>query len=318
MEENFSASVNASPDEWTQVGAAAAPLVRKAATPRSLADRAMVVELERSMYTPYVRDRLETDAYGAGSVNKHLFKGDGNRVAKALAAYKAVYQYVVGHTLPWGKGEYLLKAESYFEFGNNIRNLTTAADAAVADLVANWGAEVQADIARLSRIAATNGKAHIASPDDYPAAEELEKKFSIRVVYKPVPETDHFKHLLTPEDMENFQQQIVDAENAAMAHVVRSVLEPIQYAAMRLTEADNSEQTASFRNTLIANIDDAAARMIVANVSDDPDLMDQLHRVRAMVAPFLGRENALRRDPEARAEARQSLDSLAAAMAAFA
>ena len=71
---------------------------------KGLDEKAVLVQLKRRMYSPYKRDEAETNAYGAGNVNKHLFSGPNNRVKKAMSAYGEVYNFVKDNTVPWMTG----------------------------------------------------------------------------------------------------------------------------------------------------------------------------------------------------------------------
>jgi hypothetical protein len=289
-------------------------MVRQAIKIRGLDEKAVLVSVKRRMYRPYMSDEQETKAYGAGNVNKHLFDGRDNRVKKAISAYTAVYSFVKDNTVPWSTGVDMLNIEHYFDFTSGLRKLISEADAAVADLVANWDAEVQADMDRLTQIAAAKGKPHLVNPNDYPSADEIATRFGIEVRYMPVPTAGDFRVNISDEDKASLQQQLEDAENNAARHVIEQMLEPMQRAVEKLNVPIGTDGSI-FRDSLIDNMVDVADRMARVNVSDDPVITDKIADLRSLVTTYANNKDMLRSSQNVREKAAQQISSLMGQMA---
>lgn len=131
-----------SADTWTHAADAATPLVRRAIKIKGLNEKAVLAQLKRSMYSPYKRDEAESEAYGAGNVNKHLFEGRSNRVRQTISKFSEVRTFFNDNTVPWATGVRMLNINHYFDFTSKLRKLIDDALAAADDLAANWDHEV--------------------------------------------------------------------------------------------------------------------------------------------------------------------------------
>lgn len=296
-------------DTFAHVADVAAPMVRQAIKIRGLDEKAVLVSVKRRMYRPYMSDEQETKAYGAGNVNKHLFEGRDNRVKAALSAYTAVYSFVKDNTVPWTTGVDMLNIEHYFDFTSGLRKLIDAADDAVADLVANWQDEVDADMARLTKIAAAKGKPHLVNPNDYPSADEVAKRFGIEVRYMPVPTAGDFRVNISDEDKASLQQQLKDAEDSAAKHVIEQMLEPMQRAVEKLSVPIGTDGSI-FRDSLIDNMVEVSDRMARVNVSDDPVITDKIADLRSLVSTYANNKDMLRSSQNVREKAAQQISAL--------
>jgi hypothetical protein len=276
---------------------------------KGLDEKAVLIQLKRRQYSPYKLDKDETDAYGAGNVNKHLFSGSDNRVKKAMSAYGEVYTFVKDNTVPWSTGIELLNINNYIDFTRELRALITKADAAVDDLVTHWNDEVAEDMARLTKIAQAKGKPSLANMDDYPSAEEMQGKWSIEVRYMPVPTTGDFRVNISDEDKATLQQQLDDAEKNASTHVIEQMLDPMRCAVEKLSVPIGVDGSV-FRDSLIDNMVEVSERMNKVNISDDPVVQQQINDLRALVGVYASKKEALRQSQPFRADAKAKIDEL--------
>jgi hypothetical protein len=303
-----------SADTWTPIHAAAAPLMRHVVKVRGLDEKAVLVQVKRRMYSPYKLDEAESHAYGAGNVNKHLFEGRNNRVRQTISKFTEVYTFVNDNTVPWTTGVRLLNIDHYFAFTTGLRARIDEAEAAVADLVANWHTEVQADLARLGRIAAAKGKPNLVNPNDYPTAGEIAQRFGIEVRYMPVPTTGDFRVNISDEDKASLQKQLEDAENNAARHVVEEMIGPMRRAVEKLN-VPIGQEGAIFRDSLIDNMVEVAERMERVNVCDDPVITDKIAELKSLVGSYARNKDVLRSMPDVRRKAATQIDTLVSQMA---
>ena len=67
------------------------PIVRKAVKIKNLDEKAVLVQVNRRMYSPYLHDKEESIKFGAGNVTKHLFEGKDN-IVKETGILKKTFQ----------------------------------------------------------------------------------------------------------------------------------------------------------------------------------------------------------------------------------
>ena len=281
---------------------------RPVAKVKTLADKAVLVHLKRRAYSPYRKDADETEQYGAGNVNKHLFQGK-NRVRTALAAYNEVYTYVTGYTLPWLNGIYLLNMNIYVDFTKRFNELKDAADDAVKDLCDNWNYEVQEDMKRLAAIGAAKGKPNLVNPDDYPTEFEMRQRWGIELRFAPVPDSGDFRVAISESDKDSLQSQLDDAEANAARHVITQMMEPMARAVEKLAIPIGTDKSV-FRDSLVDNMLETCERMASINLSDDPVLEDRIDEMRSLVGAYAGNKDVLRNSGAVRAKAVDQISDL--------
>jgi hypothetical protein len=280
---------------------------------KGLDEKAVLISVKRRMYAPYKLDQEESKQYGAGNVNKHLFEGRSNRVKETIGKFTEVYTYVKDNTVPWATGVRMLNIDHYFDFTGGLRPLIDSAVAAVADLHIHWDYEVNADLARLAKIALAKGKPNLANPDDYPTAAEMRDKFGIDVRYMPVPTTGDFRVGISDEDKQTLQNQLSDAEANAATHVIKEMLAPMKDAIEKLS-VPIGDKGSVFRDTLIDNIVNVAERMNKVNLSDDPDVQESIDDLRSLVHTYANNKDVLRSSQSVREKAANQIEDLVSQM----
>jgi len=275
----------------------------------SLADRALMVKLTRRMYSPYKLDKAESEKYGAGNVNKHLFKNKHCRVKVALSAYSAVYTYVKDHTAPWSKGYDILNSAYYLQFCKEFNVLRDKANAAVADLLANWDAEVHRDLQRLHQIEIEKGIPNLADPADYPTKEELAERWEIDLAFLPLPTKDDFRVEIAEHDRRRVDEQLRKAEDRVAQHVIRQMMGVARRAIDKLS-VSIGEEGSIFRDSLIDNVLDVAKRMEIVNLSNDPVVQEKVATLKAMATGYANNKDMLRQNEAVRAKAVSQFDAL--------
>lgn len=269
---------------------------------KGLDEKAVLVSVKRRMYSPYALDAEESERYGAGNVNKHLFKGRDNRVKQAISKYTEVYTYIKSHTVPWSTGVDMLNINLYQEVTHNLRRLIAEANAAVDDLVDNWDYEVQRDYNRLLPTG------H-ASLEDYPTAEHVRDRFGIEVQFMPVPTTGDFRVEISDEDKASLLSRLQDAGRNAERHVINKMLEPMIAAAEKLAVPIGSDGSI-FRDSLVENLVDVADRMARVNLSDDPVIQKQIADLKSIVGQYADNIDVLRNSQHVRDVASKQISDL--------
>ena len=276
---------------------------------KTLDEKAVLVSVKRRMYSPYKLDTEESERYGAGNVNKHLFDGRNNLVKKTISKFTEVYTFVKDNTVPWTTGVDMLNINHYEMFTSKLRELIANAEASVADLVAHWDSEVQRDLSRLAQIAAAKGKPNLANPSDYPSADEIRDRFAIEVRFMPVPTTGDFRVAISDTDKASLAKQIADVEANAKKHVVEKMLSPMTAAIQKLA-VPIGEDGSIFRDSLIDNLVDVAERMDCVNLSDDPALRQRITELKSLACNLAKGKDVLRNSQTARDNASTEISNM--------
>ncbi len=275
--------------------------------PKTLADKAMLVRLKRSMFEPYVTDKVATAAveaqngvHRAGRYNKHLLK-DSKVFAKVQAAYYAVYDYHMKHTLPWlDDGLRMLPSHLYFEYTQEMHKRTADAEQAVRQLQAAWSAEILTDKPRLGPM---------FDIGDYPA--DITARFSINLQFLPVPSVGDFRVDIDPDDRQSLERAFIDVENNISTHIAKTMLEPVKAMVEKLS-VPIGEKGAIFRDSLIENVVETVERLERVNISADAELTASLEDIRRAIGKYKGNIDALREVDTVRTQAHQEFDAIMA------
>lgn len=279
-----------------------------APAPKTLADKAMLVRLKRSMFSAYAADTGATAqveaANGvsrAGKFNKHLLK-NSNRFKRVQQKFNELYDYHIKHTVPWlDDGLRMLPAALYFDYTTEVRRLEGEALTLVADLEAHWSAEVQADAIRLGPL---------FNMADYPA--DIASKYGIDVQFMPVPSANDFRVALDPDDLASLDNAIRDAETGASRYIIEQLVEPLRKMAEKLS-VPIGEEGSVFRDSLVENVIEVTDRLPRLNINDDPEIAQAIAGVRSVVGKYTGSAmDQLRENPVAREAVKHQVDAIVA------
>ncbi len=301
---------------WQPVADVVEPIVSKAVKIKNLDEKAVLVQVNRRMYSPNMHDKEESIKFGAGNVTKHLFDGKDNLVKETNAVFGALYKYVTDMTVPWATGVRLLNANLYMEFSTELRKHVDEADRAVDKLAANWDTAVQIDYNRMLRIAQAKGKPNLANINDYPDVQTLRSKYGVNVQYMPVPTADGFDPRLgmSDADQASVQDRVNDAEANGAKYVINQMLEPMSDAVKKL-QVKIGDKGSIFRDSLIDNMVEVADRMGRINISDDPIVTERIKDLRSLVGTYANNKDVLRNSQSVRTKAVSQIDNLVGQMA---
>ena len=301
---------------WQPVADVVVPIVSKAVKIKNLDEKAVLVQVNRRMYSPYLHDKEESIKFGAGNVTKHLFEGSDNIVKETNAVFGALYKYVNDMTVPWATGVRLLNANLYMEFSTELRKHVDDANSAVDKLAANWDTAVQIDYNRMLRIAQAKGKPNLANINDYPDVQTLRSKYGVDVQYMPVPTADGFDPRLgmSAADQASVQDRVNDAEANGAKYVINQMLDPMSNAVEKL-RVNIGDKGSFFRDSLIDNMVKVADRMGRINISDDPVVTERIKDLRSLVGTYANNKDVLRNSQSVRSKAATQIDNLVGQMA---
>lgn len=246
----------------------------------SLKDRCVTVTLKRTQWSPKKWDKGVTKSVedtagvkGVGKYTKQLLKG--NKDLKDLQKkFDEAYQYVVKNSLPWmADGVRIIPAAQVIDFASAIDNIRSEAMGLVSKLHDNWNAAVQEDANRMGPL---------FDPNDYPTADEMAQRWSIRVTVAPISDSSDFRVDVGEEMKQALDKELQDVEAQATEHVVKMLMDPIKAMAEKLS-VPKGEEGSVFRDTLVTNLKDAASRALKLNINDNENIEKTCHQVLAVL-----------------------------------
>ena len=284
---------------------------------KNISDRAMTFKLSMSKFNVNVKDVDRTVEYGAGHVTKRLFKGTDNLVAKAAAAYGALYTYVHDNTLPWDVGVRIVNATFFKEFSAQVRVLRAECERVVSLVEADWGNIKAADFRRMEQIGIATNNPDLAKWSDYP--DDIGACYSVTTYIEPIAQTSSIdpRWGVDPSDVEEYNQRLRDANTNSGKHVVSNLIAPQEAAIAKLSVPIGSDND-TFRATLIGNMVGVADRMSRANVCDDPAIAQQITDLSSLAGKLDANHDILRNSQTARNQAVADISSLVNQMRGFA
>lgn len=278
----------------------------------TLAEKAMLVRLTRSMYQPYAYDEqasVEIDAlHGttrAGRFNKRLFKGD-TQLKACNQAFTEVYEYHMRHTVPWlDDGMRMLPSAGYLEYTADMRQLIAEADRRADALETQWAQLVAEDIRRLGSL---------GNAADYPLS--VREKYKISLKFLPVPTTEDFRVAISPEDRASLDRAIEEAKAGVSKHLLSEMLGPVKAFVEKLA-VPIGETGSVFRDSLVDNVMDLVWRLPKLNLTGDPLVSALITEIETVVSGYALQPDVLREDPVSRATAQAQMADVMAKMATF-
>lgn len=269
-------------------------------TNSGLSSKAMLVSLNIRKFEGRKLDkRISEDttnrngaALGAIRANKSLFAKDA---MKALnTACSAMRSFFYENTLPWQQdGTRILPVANYVSFAREMRKLIGTFEDAVSDFLTNYP-WIREDAKR------ELGLAFIET--DYPSPDKLVGKFSAGFTVMPLPDAADFRVALGDAEVAHIRREIEESVNTAFANGQKEVWErladAVRHMVDRLTVFGtqvSDARTATFRDSMLANLAAIADMMPRLNVTDDPRINAMAERIKSELLAHEPKE--LREDP---------------------
>jgi len=131
-------------------------------------------------------------------------------------------------TLPWDDNGYrVLPSAAYMDHTEKMRELSNRFDPAVEALAREFGNLVEQARVRLGGL---------FRPEDYPAPDELRRKFSFETKVMPLPDAGDFRVTLGDEEKERINRQITATVEASLQLASRDLWQRLYEAVSHLAE----------------------------------------------------------------------------------
>jgi len=283
----------------------------------TLAEKAMLVRLKRSMWQPYAYDEAATRSAGGrtlGRFNKKLCASAGE-LAAVNAAYTDLYRYVIDNTVPWlDDGVRMLSSSHYFDFSSGVRHRVALCDNEVNKLVAAWPDIIQKDKERFDLAALQSNKPSMFNATDYPT--DIAACFDVQMSFYPVPDVGDFRVEISDDDKQSMVDAIKSAEVNVTKYMLGELLGPVSKFVEKLS-VPIGEEGAIFRNSLIENVLDVANRIPALNITNDETVTKIAGQIKDVMLIHLRNPDVLRESPVVRTAVKDKMDALKNSIAEY-
>lgn len=235
-----------------------------------ITQRAMLAAVHISIWTATKHDRKVSrevaDRNGAreqaGRYNKQLLMGAG-KLEELRALAGQIRQHFYKITLPWSdEGFRLLPSHFYFDLTSRMREFESGFSVGVnqfLDVYPDYIREARAELGGLFR------------EDDYPAADKLREKFSVKLEILPVPTGDDFRVQMSAEEQARVAREIDTNVRQSLAKGTEDLWKRMREVVKHMVDRLN-EPESRYHATLVTNIFDLVSLLPQLNVNHDPDL----------------------------------------------
>ena len=277
-------------------------------TAPTLASSAMLVELNISNWSGRKKDnRASADvtsqnyaATGVANVNKKLLADNAD--LKAIQTHvTAMRNMHAAMTMPWSNsGLRLLPTAQYFKYTGAMSDMENKFWDLVNAFLGKYNDAV-IDVQMLL--------GDLFSRDDYPTAEELQRKYRVHINYMPLPDAGDFRVDISNEALREVKEQYADFYTTQYNTAMNDVWTRLHKALTNMSERldyGSKEDKKVFRDSLVGNVNDMVELLRVCNVTSSPQMAqmaDKLEEAMAGVTP-----DGLREDDTFRAETKRAVD----------
>lgn len=271
--------------------------------------RAMLAHCAVTRWNPRVLDRKVT----ADIQNSHAATTDSGDFRKALVDKSAVKDLNASAgairalhyklTLPWDdEGARLLPTRSFQKYTDEMRALNQADERLRDAFIAMYPTLVLNAKARLGTM---------YDPEDYPSADEVLGKFSVKLTFTPVPDAADFRLEVSDEIADELRTQLVSEQDAKFQNAMRDCYKRVESVVTTLSKTLRKEEPRIFAS-LVGNARELVECMTNLNVANDADL----EAVRASLDAMLpASSDALKNNPDLRKRVADDADELLAKLA---
>ena len=277
---------------------------------KPLASKAVTLKLSIKSLALSKRDRIETEAYGAGNVHKSLFKSKDNPVRVVVAKFRAVAAHLNDNTVPWDKGERMANIMHYRDLMAELRVLIADANSYRDQLADNLDPVLDAEVDRLRDLAIEANKPHIADSTMLPTASDI-RAMGVNLEMSPIPHPstlDDPRLGSTDEEIKAFTDRLDAKATEGGKHCVNEMISAMEQSSTTLS-VPVSEVT-KFYPSVISNLADVAERMDRANISDDTAIKQNIDALAALASNYNDDVRVLKHSQGARDRAKSDIDAL--------
>ena len=245
-----------------------------------LSERAMLASLHCGMWSGAAHDQEVTEEVSeqhkaasrdAGRYTKQLVSNKFLRhVGSKISVARRIHRLL---TLPWeDDGTRILSTTGYLHYSEQMRLQRLGIEAAASEFVKGMPDYIKEAKERLGTM---------FDHEDYPASDEVRRKFYIDVEIKPVPEAGDFRAELSAASVRAITADIEARSNARIEAAMNDVFERIADATGRMVErlraykpvVAGGEKRTVIQDTVIYSIQELADLLPSLNITNDARLV---------------------------------------------
>ena len=278
--------------------------------------KAMLVTLSISMWRCRKRDKKVTketaERYGtiekAGNYNKNLLPvEDGNAYQGVENASSITYEHFRKQTLPWiDDGTRILSAANYMHFTEILRKDRAAFESAVVAF--------KGDLAGLIARAETVLGPKLFHKEDYPTADDVEKRFSFSMKVLPLPAATDFRVDLNRDDVESIQNQIKQDTHDAIKEAVFDLYRRLHKQVSNIHEALTSGGV--IKASTLRNLSELCELLPRLNLTNDPALKEIQEQIETALGSYQA-DDLSKKNKSARRRAAKDVEKIQSDLTAF-
>jgi len=125
--------------------------------------------------------------------------------------------------------------------------------------------------------------------DDYPSAEKLREKFSVKLEILPVPTGDDFRVQMSQEEQSRVAKEIDANVRQSLTRGTEDLWKRMREVVKHMVDRLNEPET-RFHTTLVTNIFDLVSLLPQLNVNQDPDLERFATQIRERLCNYSAQE----------------------------
>jgi hypothetical protein len=218
-----------------------------------------------------------------------------------------LYSYHKDATRPWlDDGMRVLPSTKYLKYMDDMSKYIDAYRDVVKDLADNWQYE-------LSQFHHALGQ--LFDVANYPSASELQDILYVDLQVLPLPTvTDDFRAMVDQQAVDSLNDALKQAEQIGRQHILASLMAPLRAMVEKLG-TEIGKEGAVFRNSLMTNLTEMAARMRDLHIENDHELDDMLDRIEQFADRADKSADMCRTNATTRNQIKQEADELASALA---
>jgi hypothetical protein len=253
-----------------------------------ITQKAMLAAVHISIWTATKHDRKVSrdvaDRHGAreraGRYNKQLLMGAG-KLDDLRTLAGQIRQHFYKITLPWSdEGFRLLPSHFLFDLTARMREFEAGFSSGVEQFLGvypDYIREARAELGSLFR------------EEDYPSADKLREKFSVRLEILPVPTGDDFRVTMSAEEQARIAREIDANVRQSLTRGTDDLWKRLRDVVSHMVDKLSEPET-RFHATLVTNIFDLVSLLPQLNVNQDPDLVRFAAQIRDSLCNYTAQD----------------------------
>lgn len=243
-----------------------------------LKTKVMVVNLNISQWTARKYDagasrevEQSHNATDAGRFNKILIANEALKKIQKVAGSARTFHYF--NTLPWGdNGDRILPTANYFKYVSEISRFKNEFDDLVSDFIREYPSLKDDAKLRLNTL---------FSESDYPAPNQIERKFDLRISFMPVSEADDLRVNISNEEVSRIKNEIkgelIDRVQNSITEMLTRIREAVSHMTDTLIVPDKI-----FRDSLVGNVCALIETIPLLNFNNDKHVNEVVDLIRPL------------------------------------